>query len=99
METANAFLPTFIAEYNARFGVTPRHPEDAHRPVLHTPAEVDWILSRQHTRKLSKNLCSSSGTGNTRFKARGVVIDCVAPQSPSAKHWMAGSPRYMKGDP
>lgn len=57
METANAFLPTFIAEYNARFGVTPRHPEDAHRPVLHTPAEVDWVLSRQHTRKLSKNLC------------------------------------------
>jgi hypothetical protein len=35
IEAANAWLPTFMAEFNRRFGVSPKHAEDAHRPVHH----------------------------------------------------------------
>ena len=56
IEAANAFLPTFIADYNARFAVSPKNPTDAHRPVLHSQEEIDLILCLQHTRTLSRNL-------------------------------------------
>jgi len=56
MEAANAFLPAFMDDYNARFAVAPQSPEDAHRAVLHSPTELALILSRHHHRKLSKNL-------------------------------------------
>ena len=57
IDSANAFLPTFMAQYNARFAVAPQSPQDAHRPVLHTPEELALILCLHHHRKLSKNLC------------------------------------------
>ncbi|WP_346347697.1 ISNCY family transposase [Acidithiobacillus acidisediminis] len=56
LEAANAFLPEFLADYNRRFAVSPQHPQDAHRPVLHNPEELSLIFCLQHTRKLSKNL-------------------------------------------
>ncbi|WP_246585315.1 ISNCY family transposase [Thiorhodospira sibirica] len=57
IDAANAFLPTFMADFNARFAVEPQSPQDAHRPVLHSPEEQALILCMHHTRKLSKNLC------------------------------------------
>lgn len=56
MESGNAFLPAFMADYNRRFAVAPRSEEDAHRAVLHDAAELDLILRRHAIRKLSKNL-------------------------------------------
>lgn len=56
LDTANAFLPTFIAAHNAHFAVSPHSNHDAHRPVLHSPKELTLILCRPHPRKLSKNL-------------------------------------------
>lgn len=56
MEAANAFLPTFIADFNRRFGKAPANGVDAHRSLLHDDAELACILSLQHARKLSKNL-------------------------------------------
>ena len=56
MATANAWLPQFMAQYNARFGVPPQDPVNAHRKVLHDPAELAQVLSLHHTRRLSKNL-------------------------------------------
>ena len=56
IEAANAFLPDFISAYNQRFAVIPQNPADAHRPVLHSPEELDLIFSLHETRKLSKNL-------------------------------------------
>ena len=56
MATANAWLPQFMAQYNARFGVPPQDPVNAHRKVLHDPAELALVLSLHHTRRLSKNL-------------------------------------------
>lgn len=33
IDAANAMLPTFVADYNARFGKEPRNPKDLHRPL------------------------------------------------------------------
>ena len=56
MEEGNAFLPTFMADYNRRFAVAPKSEEEAHRAVLHDAEELDLILRRHEPRKLSKNL-------------------------------------------
>ena len=56
IDTANAFLPGFLHDYNQRFAVAPQNPTDAHRPVLHDPQELDLIFSLHAHRKLSKNL-------------------------------------------
>ena len=56
METANAWLPTFVERYNQRFATAPQNPVDCHRSALHTPEEINLILSLHHTRSLSKNV-------------------------------------------
>lgn len=56
MEAAHAWLPGFIEDYNRRFAVAPASPEDAHRPVHHSAAELTLILCHQELRVLSKNL-------------------------------------------
>lgn len=56
MAAANAFLGTFVADYNHRFAVAPQCLTDAHRAVLHSTQELALILSLHHTRTLSKNL-------------------------------------------
>jgi len=64
IEAGNAYLPAFMADYNRRFGVAPRNPADAHRPVLHDERELDLILCEQHARTVTRNL-SISFEGNT----------------------------------
>jgi transposase len=56
MDSANAWLPGYIADYNRRFAVKPQDPSDAHLPYLGTPAELVRSLSVRVTRTLSKNL-------------------------------------------
>ena len=56
MKAGNAYLPEFMADFNRRFAVAPRNPEDAHRAVAHDAAELDLILCEHHARKLTKNL-------------------------------------------
>ena len=55
MEEANPWLPTFMADFNARFEVAPRSSHDAHRPLLSTH-DLDRCFTWQETRTLSKNL-------------------------------------------
>ncbi len=45
-----------MADYNSRLAIEAQRPEDAHRPVLHIPDELNLIFSLHHTRTLSKNL-------------------------------------------
>jgi len=54
-EQANAFLPTFIAVYNRKFAVLSRSSIDAHIP-LDKDCDLDWILSWQDSRIISKDL-------------------------------------------
>ncbi len=55
IDGANAFVDTFIQDYNQRFGVEPLSSENAHR-VLTDPSELDDIFTIQTTRRISKNL-------------------------------------------
>jgi len=55
IEAANAFMPTFIADYNGRFGKAPRDAHDAHRPVR-TDEDLDSIFSWRELRRVTKNL-------------------------------------------
>lgn len=56
IQSANAFLSQFIADYNSRFAVEPTKPVDAHRTTRPGDTLLDLILSEQHQRKISKNL-------------------------------------------
>lgn len=56
IEAANAYLPTFIKQYNKRFGKEAQLPQDAHRQTQPDDQTLKQILSHQSTRKISKQL-------------------------------------------
>lgn len=56
IEAANAWLGTFIADFNRRFGKTAKYLKDLHRPVTENSAELDDIFAWQEYRKISKSL-------------------------------------------
>jgi len=72
LETANAFLPKFIEDYNQRFAVVPQNPMDAHQSALPDDESLDFILSHQALRKLSKNL---------ELSYRNVIYQIQSPQA------------------
>jgi transposase len=55
MEAANAFMPEFIADYNARFAKAPRNSHNAHRP-LRPDENLDLIFTWREPRCVSKSL-------------------------------------------
>lgn len=80
-EAANAWLPSFIADYNRRFAVAPKDPQDAHLPYLGTAEDLTRILSVQVEKTLSKNLsCQHEGqllqveTRGTGLALRGAKV-------------------------
>jgi len=52
---ANAYAPSFIAMYNARFAKPPRSDFNAHRP-LRDDEDLDRLLTWRETRRVSKSL-------------------------------------------
>jgi transposase len=58
LAAANAYLPEFIAAYNARFAVAPRSLESAHRPLA-KGEDLERVLALCERRTLSKNLTLS----------------------------------------
>ena len=79
IDTANAFLPVFIEDYNQRFAVAPHNPNDAHLPVLHSdrerPAQRPGTgadpLCLHHTRTLSKNMSCQFNNRQYQVQPRG----------------------------
>ena len=69
VESANAFLPQFIDDYNRRFAVPAHHPDNAHRELLHSPEALTLILCLHHRRKLSKHL--TIAFRNTEYPLQG----------------------------
>jgi transposase len=69
MQAGNAFLEQFRLDYNRRFAIEPKRPENAHRPVLHSAEELALIFSLHSTRRLSKNLTLQFQ--NTLYQIRG----------------------------
>lgn len=55
IDTANAFAPFFVDDYNARFARPPRNPHDAHRP-LQSHEDLARIFTWRETRTMSRNL-------------------------------------------
>jgi transposase len=53
---ASAFLPAFIARYNAKFSVAPTSTEDAHKPWANGVAALEAALAAHEERTLSKAL-------------------------------------------
>ncbi len=56
IETANAYLPTYMKDHNKRFAVEAQISEDANRKEMPTDEEMRLIFSYQDERKISKNL-------------------------------------------
>lgn len=54
-EAANAYAPSFIADFNRRFGKPPRSDHDAHR-ALHVDEDLRQILAYRVPRKVSNAL-------------------------------------------
>ncbi|QRR07004.1 ISNCY family transposase [Burkholderia sp. MS455] len=52
---ANAYAPSFMAAYNARFAKPPRSDFNAHRP-LRDDEDLDTLLTWRETRRVSKSL-------------------------------------------
>lgn len=78
---ANAWLPTFIADFNRRFAVKPALPADAHVRYLGKAVDLRRILSVRGTRVLSKNLsCQYEGallqvkTASSGLSLRGATV-------------------------
>jgi len=81
MAEANAWLPAYIADYNQRFSVVPKDPQDAHLPYQGTAEELMRTLSVQMIKTLSKNLsCQHQGelrqveTSGTGLALRGAKV-------------------------
>ena len=55
IEAANAFLPAFMADYNARFAKEPRLAKDLHRPAPGA-ADLDEIMTVREERTVSASL-------------------------------------------
>lgn len=71
MEAAQAFLPTFMAQWNERFAVPPRDPSSAHRPWTKGEDALELALARQEERVLSKALTFSYGGTKYCVNAQG----------------------------
>jgi transposase len=81
MAEANAYLPEFVADFNARFSVAPRCAEDAHRPLC-AADDLDRILVLRERRTLSKNLTLSYhnviyqiATSRAAYTMRGAHVE------------------------
>jgi transposase len=55
MAAANAYAPSFIADYNQRFGKPPRNDFNAHRP-LRDDEDLELIFTFREPRKVSQSL-------------------------------------------
>lgn len=74
MDTANAWLPGYIEDYNQRFALIPKDPCDAHLAYPGTPAELVRTLSVQVTKTLSKNLSCQHENQLLQVKTTGAGL-------------------------
>lgn len=70
IETANAWLPAYIAAHNQRFAVAPALSEDAHAPYLGEADALDLALAFHYDRRLSSTL-------SCQFRQR--IVQVLAP--------------------
>lgn len=97
INAGNAFLGTFIEDYNRRFGKEPLHPLDVHRP-LGQRERLEDIFSVQEKRQLSGNLtfryrntvyAVEPCPENLKFKNKAVTILTQCDGSMRVRHGKA----------
>lgn len=86
-EAANAYLPRFVARYNARFARAPLEATDAHRPLPFDAEQLRRVCCEQFARSLSRALsCQFRGqlylidtAGAPAYHLRGARITVCDP--------------------
>lgn len=107
LEEANAFLPGFIARYNARFACQPAQPESAFSTA--PPADVlntilAWQDSRQAAKDSTISFCNQryqlvSARGQTVALAPGTAVTVVTHLDGSTSALLADKPFALKPAP
>ena len=70
-EEANAWVPQYVAGFNAKFSVKSAQPEDAHVPWIKDAVALREILSQHEERTLSKELTLSYNSRCLQLVATG----------------------------
>ena len=73
IDAANAFLPGFIAHYNARFAKAPAREKDLHR-VLDPRQDLDSVLCWREQRKISHQLVVNYNQMKLTLKPQGLAV-------------------------
>lgn len=68
MEAGNAFLPGFMADYNARFAIAPARSNNLHRPMNLPPDRLAEILCKREQRYVGSQLTFS-------FERQRIMLD------------------------
>jgi len=97
IEAAQAFVPAFMAIWNARFAVAPRAAADAHRPWTQTPEALEEALAWREQRLLSKALTFSAGGTKYCVKTAGPGI-AMRGARVTLYHFMDGDMRVRYKD-
>lgn len=77
MDEANAWLPQYLAEHNARFAVAAREKADMHRPWQGSSHGLARICALHHQRQLSRQ-------GSCRFEGAILQIEAGQAKAPQA---------------
>ena len=70
LDAANAYLPAFVARFNERFATDPARPKNLHRPLEHSPADLDAILAWREQRYVTKQLALS-------YDSKRIILDAT----------------------
>ncbi len=81
MAAGNAFLPGFIARFNARFAVSPARSQDLHRPLTVAPDRLRDILCRREQRYVGEQLTLS-------FERKRIMLTSTEVTSGLAGHYV-----------
>jgi transposase len=95
IETANAWLPEYLAQHNARFAVKAQNTENAHLPFAGSSEELARLCAIHHRRRLSKDLVISfrrqryivQTGGAPRYALRGQQIDVITYRDGRIELW------------
>ena len=74
VEAGNAFLPGFMARFNARFAVAPARPNDLHRPLNVAPDRLRRILCQRERRHVGQQLTLSYERKRIMLEKNDVTI-------------------------
>lgn len=73
IEAANAFLPGFVANYNARFAKVPAHEKDLHR-LIDPRQDLDEVLCWREQRQVSHQLVVNYSRMKLPLKPEGLAV-------------------------